>query len=184
MKIKELDINELNLSEADEIQFLYPSEPNWQSVSDETIIALVKDFISEPNCATLALGQLKIRKHPLGISLAEWLLHEKDADEWLKESAQEILDDYLNQDLSPGIKEVTKEVFKEIYFEYGKSSDGWTLDYWNQFYESPQKNSIKYLACFPAKPSESRMMIVNDNVANEYRLFFLNEDEEENLFSK
>lgn len=184
MKIEDIDVKGLNLSEANEIQFLYPSEPNWKTVPNETLIALVKDFISEPNCATLALSQLKTRKNPLSVSLAKWLLQEEDADEWLKESAQEVLDDCPNENFSFDTRQVTKEVFKEIYFEYGKVSDGWTSEYWDQFYENPKKSEVKYFASFPSNPSDSRMMIVNDSLANEYRLFFLSEDEEDYLFRK
>lgn len=88
-----MDMKELSLSQANEIQFLYPSEPEWVSVSDETLIALVKDYVSEPNCATIALCQLKRRDNPLTKPLARWLLQEEYADEWLKESAQDILDE-------------------------------------------------------------------------------------------
>ena len=93
MKIETINVEELNLSEANEIQFLYPSEPDWKSVSDETLIALIKDYVSEPNCATIALGQLERRGNPLVRPLAEWLLQEEHADEWLKESAQDTIDE-------------------------------------------------------------------------------------------
>ncbi len=93
MKIETINVKDLNLSEADEIQFLYPMEPNWDNVSDETLVALVKDYVSEPNCASIALCLLNMRKHPLIRSLAGWLLQEEQADKWLKESAQETLDE-------------------------------------------------------------------------------------------
>ncbi len=95
MKIETINVKELNLSEANEIQFLYPSEPDWKTVSDETLVELVKDYVSEPNCATIALGQLSQRGNPLTKPLAKWLLQEEHADEWLKESAQETLDENL-----------------------------------------------------------------------------------------
>ena len=36
------------------------------------------------------------------------------------------------------MKEVTKEQFKEIYFKHRGS--GWSLDYWNKFFEEEKKN--------------------------------------------
>ncbi|WNZ55258.1 hypothetical protein QT397_20695 [Microbulbifer sp. MKSA007] len=93
MKFETINVRDLNLSEANEIQFLYPSEPDWKAVSDDTLVALIKDYVSEPNCATIALGKLSIRNHPLTKPLAKWLLQEKQADEWLRESAQDTLDD-------------------------------------------------------------------------------------------
>ncbi|WP_438630442.1 hypothetical protein [Microbulbifer sp.] len=91
--IETIDVKGLNLSEAEEIQFMYPEEPDWPSVSDEILVALVKDYVSEPNCAMIALGELDIRGHPLAKPIAAWLLEEEHADEWLKRLVQDKLYD-------------------------------------------------------------------------------------------
>jgi len=85
--------------------------------------------------------------------------------------------------------EVTKERFKEVYFRLGGSEDpgkrwccGWTLEYWNKFFEDEKRPGMKYLVEEPRTPEHTRMMIVTDFGRNEYRLFFLTEESEESLF--
>ena len=80
------------------------------------------------------------------------------------------------------MKEVTKEEFKKIYFKYGKSEDGWNKEYWNEFYQSPKREGMKYMVELPESISESRMMIVDDYGCNEYRLFFFTIEQEEAFF--
>lgn len=80
------------------------------------------------------------------------------------------------------MQEVTKEEFKEIFLQYGKSSEGWGADYWEKFYEKPKKENMKYFVRLPSNSDESRMMVVADYSANEYRLFFMSEDQEESFF--
>jgi hypothetical protein len=79
------------LSEAEQIQCIFPGEPDWDSVSDEVLVDLVRAYFGEPSCATLALGYLWRRKHSAARDLALWLLTEENADQWLKESAREHL---------------------------------------------------------------------------------------------
>jgi hypothetical protein len=79
------------------------------------------------------------------------------------------------------MKEVTKEQFKEIYFRLGGGL-GWDADYWNKFFEVERRSGMKYLMEEPATPEHTRMMIVTDYGANEYRLFFLTEESEESFF--
>jgi len=80
------------------------------------------------------------------------------------------------------MKEVTKEQFKEIYFRLGGDTGGWTLDYWNKFFENEKRPGMKYLIQEPATPEHTRMMIVTDFGSNEYRLFFMTEESEESFF--
>jgi hypothetical protein len=80
------------------------------------------------------------------------------------------------------MREVTKEKFKEVFLEYGKASDGWGAEYWQRFYEAPKREGMKYLVELPSSKVQNRMMVVNDYSAKEYRLFFVSEEQEENLF--
>lgn len=84
-------MNRLNLSEKDEIQFIYPDEPDWSKIKEDVLIELVKDYSSEQNCATLALGELSLRDHPRVKEIACWVLSEENTDKWLKKSAMEKL---------------------------------------------------------------------------------------------
>ncbi len=81
----------LNLSKSQEIQFIYPTEPEWSSVEDDVLIELVEDYISEPSCATSALSELSSRKNNSVIRLCEFILNEEQSDKWLKCSALGIL---------------------------------------------------------------------------------------------
>ena len=80
------------------------------------------------------------------------------------------------------MQEVSKDEFKTIYFQYGKGKDGWTQDYWDQFYESPRREGMTYKVALPKHAEESRMWIVTDYASNEYRLFFMTEESEERFF--
>jgi hypothetical protein len=81
------------------------------------------------------------------------------------------------------MKEVTKEQFKEIYFKLGGgTATGWSVGYWNKFFENEKKPGMKYLLEEPETPEHTRMMIVTDHDRNEYRLFFLTEASEESFF--
>jgi hypothetical protein len=76
---------------AQEIQICYPTEPEWNEVDNETLVMLVEDFVSEPSCATLAIGLLASRGHQRANELAQWLYLHEHADEWLKASAHDVL---------------------------------------------------------------------------------------------
>lgn len=79
------------------------------------------------------------------------------------------------------MKEVTKEQFKEVYFRLGGGAEtGWSLEYWNSFYETEKRPGMKYLLEEPETPEHTRMMIVDSG--NEYRLFFMTEESEESFF--
>ena len=83
----------LKLSLVDEIQLLYPTEPNWSEVDNDTLAALVDDFVSQPSCATTAIGLLATRKDARANELAHWLIAHDQADQWLKEAAHDVLGD-------------------------------------------------------------------------------------------
>jgi hypothetical protein len=79
------------------------------------------------------------------------------------------------------MKEVTKEKFKEIYLKLGGgAATGWTLEYWNHFYENEKMPGTKYLVEEPETPEHTRMMIVD--AGSEHRLFFFTEESEESFF--
>jgi hypothetical protein len=81
------------------------------------------------------------------------------------------------------MKEVTKEEFKKLYFKLGGgAATGWDLNYWNKFFADNERTDMKYLVEEPETPEHTRMMIVTDYSAKEYRLFFFTEEAEERFF--
>lgn len=80
------------------------------------------------------------------------------------------------------MKPATKAEFKAIYFKYGRERDGWGQAYWDKFFESEPKTSMRYAIEEPPSPEHCRMMIVSDFETKEYRLFFMTEEAEERLY--
>lgn len=80
------------------------------------------------------------------------------------------------------MEEVSKAQFKEIFLKYGKVSEGYGPDYWDEFYAAPEREDMKYLIDLPSDPAASRMMVVTDYSSGEYRLFFMTEDQEDSFF--
>ena len=78
------------------------------------------------------------------------------------------------------MEKVSKNKFKDTYFKYGKAEDGWGKKYWDNHYENPKNQEIKYFIQLPTNDQENRMMIVDGK--NECRLFFLTVDREEAFF--
>jgi hypothetical protein len=81
------------------------------------------------------------------------------------------------------MKEVSKKEFKEAYFKYSQGSSGYDLDYWNKFFEGVENRPMKYFVSVPETDKHTRMTIASDYASNEYRLFFMTEDDEEILYS-
>jgi hypothetical protein len=79
------------MGEAVWIQLAYPSEPEWNTVSDATLIKLVEEYYMEPSCAGLALGQVISRSHPRSEELCNFLLQAEGADRWLRAGALDSL---------------------------------------------------------------------------------------------
>lgn len=75
------------MDEAQAIQFAFPTQPDWGAVGEETLIALVEDYMGEPSCAGFALGELSRRKCAETNRLCEFLLDEPGADQLLRTSA-------------------------------------------------------------------------------------------------
>jgi hypothetical protein len=75
-------------------------------------------------------------------------------------------------------EEITKERFKELYSTYGTSTDGWTADYWNHFYENEEGK--RYFFSKPGTPDSTRMFIISDGI--KHRMIFLTEEAEESFF--
>ena len=80
------------------------------------------------------------------------------------------------------MREVTKSEFKAIYFDFGGGRDGCDDRYWNRFFEHDGRSDMKYRVEEPESPVHVRMMIVSDFGAHEYRLFFMTEEGEDDLF--
>ncbi|BBB62380.1 hypothetical protein UNDKW_4107 [Undibacterium sp. KW1] len=75
------------MDEASWIQFAYPDTTlDWSGVTEEALLQLVRKH-EEPNCAGLALGELRSRKHPAVEELCLLLIHSPHADQWLQASA-------------------------------------------------------------------------------------------------
>ena len=82
------------------------------------------------------------------------------------------------------MKEVTREEFKEMYFKLGGGeAAGWGTEYWNRNFEDGAKTAdMKFCVEPPTTESHTRMMIVEDFGAREFRLFFMTEEGEESFF--
>jgi hypothetical protein len=81
------------------------------------------------------------------------------------------------------VKYVTKEAFREIYFRLGGGErGGWTQSYWDKFFEPTPPRPMKYRIEEPASPAHTSMMIVSDYAIDEYRLFFMTDEDNDNLF--
>jgi len=55
------------------------------------------------------------------------------------------------------------------------------LDYWNKFFADNEHPEMKYCVEEPPTPEHTRIMIVTDFAAKEYRLFFMTEEAEESF---
>jgi hypothetical protein len=81
------------------------------------------------------------------------------------------------------MKVVTKAEFERLYFNLGGgAATGWDLLYWNRFFVDNERSDMRYSAEEPQTPEHTRMMIVTDYAAKEYRLFFMTEEAEERFF--
>ncbi|MFD0724809.1 hypothetical protein [Lysobacter brunescens] len=79
------------MTESEAIQIAFPDEPNWHVVPDDVLVALVVTHQCEPSCAQSALTELKSRGHHQTGALCESLLHDSNADRWLRAGAMSIL---------------------------------------------------------------------------------------------
>ena len=73
------------------IQMCHPDEPDWDTVEDAVLVALVEDFEWEASCATSAILELGLRRAPRLAELVHWLLAHPAADPWLKAAARDAL---------------------------------------------------------------------------------------------
>jgi hypothetical protein len=79
------------------------------------------------------------------------------------------------------MREVTKSEFKQIYFERGGGRDGWNAAYWKQFFEDAPHPGMKFMVQEPATARNTTMWIVSDFSTNEYRLFFVAEEQSDTM---
>lgn len=75
-------------------------------------------------------------------------------------------------------QEVTKEEFKKLYFKYGGESTGWTLEYWNEFYEKLE--GVRFVFFPPKDDTENRLFIAEDE--DEVSMFLMSEESEDSFF--
>jgi hypothetical protein len=73
------------------------------------------------------------------------------------------------------VQEVTKAQFQELRFHHDRPNAGWTPEYWNEFFEPEPARPVKHMVEPPKTPEHDSKMIVVDK--QEYRMFFLTEDE-------
>ena len=92
----------MDVSEANWIRMAYPSEPEWEEVSEEALIELVSKFHMEQSCAGSARGQLIARRHPRSEEFCKFHLHAEGADKWLRAGA---LDSLLGLNPIDGLNE-------------------------------------------------------------------------------
>ena len=77
------------------------------------------------------------------------------------------------------MREVTREEFRDVYFRLGGGEAvGWGEASWKY-----DREGMRYKVELPESPRHTRMMIVTDFGAREYRLFFLTEESEESFFT-
>ncbi len=80
-------------------------------------------------------------------------------------------------------KEVSKEEFRQIYVRLGGGPrTGWTLEYWQTFFENQADRAWRFMVKEPQTPEHHCMMIVSDHETKEYRLFFMTEEATEQSF--
>lgn len=82
------------------------------------------------------------------------------------------------------MQEVTKSKFREAYIHYGKLRGGYDLAYWDKAIDTQRYSEFKYLLAPPVSQNESRLMITTDFSKKELRMFFISEENEENLFTQ
>lgn len=104
----------LNLTKAEEIQFMFPSQPDWSLIEESVLVTLIEDYVSEQSCATSALTELSHRKSPNFCKLCIFLIEEEHSDEYLKPHAFDLL---LSKNFLEGMcaaEHITKECNEEM----------------------------------------------------------------------
>lgn len=72
-----------------DIQLSFPDEPDYSLVPLSVLYQLIEQYNIEQSCATSAVYELHRRKDSRLKELCEWILNEKDSDQWLKDCAIE-----------------------------------------------------------------------------------------------
>ena len=75
-------------------------------------------------------------------------------------------------------KELTKIESKKMYMTYREDGDGWSDQYWEQFYE--KQNGEQYFFEEPETPEHKRMFISKSQ--GSVHLFFMTLEAEESFF--
>ena len=81
------------------------------------------------------------------------------------------------------MKEVNKSEFREAYLKFGGLKDGYDLAYWEQKIDTAKKSDFKYMLKQPVSDRECRMILVDDFLSKEIRMFFVTEDQEDRIFN-
>ncbi len=75
-------------------------------------------------------------------------------------------------------RKLSKAEFKALYFQHSTPYSGWTLEYWNTFFEN--EVGQEYFVYASEDPEAKRMFIRSEG--NKHCIFFLDEEAEESLF--
>lgn len=78
-------------TDAEKIEMIFPTEPEWESVPDSALVELVERYPWELSCATTAIRLMARRKHERTLNLAYWLMLAPNTDQWLIEAATEAI---------------------------------------------------------------------------------------------
>jgi hypothetical protein len=98
-------------------------------------------------------------------------------------AADETYSSLGTDDRKPVFKEVTKARFKELYFRLGGGKrTGWTAEYWDEFFEKKVNPNWKFMVEEPRSSKHVRMYISSDKKSEEYRMYFLTEEDEDSFF--
>lgn len=81
----------IKVSTAEEIQLIFPAEPDWATVPDSVLVELVETYPMEMSCATVAVILLARRKHGRALALARWLIEAPNVDIYLMEAAKDAI---------------------------------------------------------------------------------------------
>ncbi len=79
------------------------------------------------------------------------------------------------------MRQVTKSEFKQLYFTLGRGRDGWDEAHWKGTFEDNPRPDMRFMVEEPATALHVKMWIVSDYAVNEYRLFFMTEDDSEGV---
>jgi len=79
------------------------------------------------------------------------------------------------------MKQVTKSEFKQVYVRLGGGRDGWDEAHWQSTFEHDSRPGMRFMIEEPETARHVKMWIVSDYAVNEYRLFFMTEEDSDDM---